>query len=252
VSKTITCKNCNNNYQGYFCNICGQSSHTNKINLNYVRHEIQHSIFAFDGGIFYTIKELFKRPGISIREFIEGKRVRHFKPVTYVIVLSIIYSFLEHKINKNPFIEDALLGIVEGLKYGRDINNEKLNVFEWLIHNYAYTALLLIPTFSLASFISFKKSKFNYLEHLVLNTFLFGQITIIFILTIPLSIIFKNNPNTEIIRIIFSIIFTLWAYYQFFNKQSKFARIFNSILTYVLFLFFKLIILFVLIGIVIS
>jgi len=196
------CKNCNNNFKGNFCNSCGQDSHTHKINFHYVIHEIQHSIFHVDGGIFYTIKELFKRPGNSIREYINGKRVKHFKPITYVIILSIIYSFLEHKINKNPFIEDGLRGILEGIKKGRDFSDRDFKIFEWLIHNYSYSALLLIPIFSLASFLSFKKSNFNYFEHLVLNTFLFGQITLIFILTIPLSIVFPNNPSIEILRLV--------------------------------------------------
>ncbi|MGV0754726.1 DUF3667 domain-containing protein [Empedobacter brevis] len=240
------CKNCNNNFNGNFCNFCGQSSHIHKINFHFVIHEIQHSIFHVDGGIFYTIKELFKRPGNSIREYIDGKRVKHFKPVTYVIILSIIYLFLEHTINKNPFIEDGLLGIVDGIKNGRNINEESFKIFEWLIHNYAYTALLLIPFFSLSSFISFRKSKFNYFEHLLLNTFLFGQVTLIFLLTIPLSLLFPNNSKTEIIRVVFSIIFTFWAYFQFFNNLNKFSRILNTVLTYLIFIFLTTLILIIL------
>lgn len=243
------CKNCNNNFKGNFCNSCGQDSHTHKINFHYVIHEIQHSIFHVDGGIFYTIKELFKRPGNSIREYINGKRVKHFKPITYVIILSIIYSFLEHKINKNPFIEDGLRGILEGIKKGRDFSDRDFKIFEWLIHNYSYSALLLIPIFSLASFLSFKKSNFNYFEHLVLNTFLFGQITLIFILTIPLSIVFPNNPSIEILRLVFSLLFTFWAYFGFFNNLKKFSRIINTFLTYSIFTILTIIILIILVGI---
>lgn len=246
---TNSCKNCNNNYNGNFCNICGQSSHTQKINFQYVLHEIQHSILHVDSGIFYTIKELFLRPGNSIREFIEGKRIKHFKPAAFVIILSLIYSFLEHKIDKITFIEDGLLGIVEGANYDDNHNDKEYKIFEWFIHHYSYTVLFLIPVFSLASFLAFKKSKYNYFEHLVLNNFLFGQITLIFILTIPLSLIFSNNYNVEIIRIVLAVIFAFWAYFQFFNSIRKFARILNTVLTYTIFIFFTAILTFILVGI---
>ncbi|QOG00887.1 DUF3667 domain-containing protein [Flavobacterium sp. MDT1-60] len=37
---------------------------------------------------------MFTRPGHSIREFIEGKRVKHFKPLWLVAVLGALYGFL--------------------------------------------------------------------------------------------------------------------------------------------------------------
>ena len=234
------CKNCGKNFTGNYCNFCGQSSDTHKINFHYVIHEIQHSIFHFDGGIFYTMKELIKRPGNSIREFIEGKRVNHFKPVTYVIILSIIHSFLEHSGKRKPFIEDFLLGVLQSIKQNGKVlkSNGNFSILEWLIHHYAYTALLLIPIFSLAALISFRKSKFNYFEHLVLNAYTFGQITLIFILSFPLSYLFKHDENFEYFKILLSVAYTFWVFYHFFNDLKKNYRIINTIMTYCLFLIF--------------
>lgn len=234
-----TCKNCSNTYEGNFCNLCGQSSDVHKINFHYVTHEIQHSILHVDGGIFYTIKQLFQRPGNSIREFIEGKRVKHFKPITFVIILSIIHSFLEHSVQRKPFIEDFLLGASEPIK------NPLLG---WLIQHYSYTALLLIPIFSFASYLSFRKSKFNYFEHLVLNTYTFGQITVIFILTFPISYFFPQNSFFEIIRILLAIVFTFYTYFQFFNNLKRGSRIINTLITYSLFAFFAAIITIILVA----
>lgn len=247
ANKNNSCKNCSNIYEGNFCNLCGQTSNTHRINFHYIIHEIQHSVFHVDGGIFYTIKELFLRPGISIREFINGKRVKHFKPVTFVIIISIIYAYLEHKTDKNPFIEELLLGILEGMK-GDNVAQRKLNIFDWLIHHYSYTALFLIPVFSLASFLVFKSSKYNYFEHLVLNTFLFGQITVIFLLTI----FFPDNSLGEIIRIAFVILYTFWAYNQFFANLSFFSKIMKTVATYIIFTTSLFIILFILMGIIFS
>lgn len=241
------CKNCSNNFSGNFCNTCGQKKETHKINFHFILHEIQHSLFHIDGGILYTIKELGRRPGKTIRNFIDGKRVNHFKPVTFVIILSIVYYFLEHTINREPFIESALNGMVDAIRDNEKTSEKKLQIFEWLIHNYSYTALLLIPVFSLSSWVAFKKSTYNYFEHLTLNTFLFGQFTFIFVVTLPLSVIFPNNATVDLLRVFFSIIFIFWAYHQFFDSTTKISRIANTILTYILFIVFTLIILSILI-----
>ncbi len=81
---TTKCKNCNHDLKGNFCNNCGQTKETHEINFKSILHEIQHSIFHIDKGILYTTKELFIRPGLTIREYLHGKRVKHFKPFAYI------------------------------------------------------------------------------------------------------------------------------------------------------------------------
>ena len=39
----------------------------------------------------YSGKQLFTRPGHAIREFIEGKRIKHLKPISLVIVLALVF-----------------------------------------------------------------------------------------------------------------------------------------------------------------
>ena len=90
----IICKNCGHIYSGQFCNNCGQPSDTHKLNLHFIWHDLQHAFLHFDKGVLFTAKELFTRPGNSIREFIEGKRVKHFKPISLVIILATLYGVL--------------------------------------------------------------------------------------------------------------------------------------------------------------
>ena len=96
----ITCKNCNQNFKGHFCNNCGQTADTHKMNFHSLWHDIQHGLFHFDNGVLYTAKQLFTRPGNSIREYIDGKRVRHFKPISLVILLATVYGFLYHTLSQ--------------------------------------------------------------------------------------------------------------------------------------------------------
>lgn len=72
-------------------------------------HDIQHGLFHFDQGIFYTAKQLFIRPGHSIREFIEGKRVEHFKPLSLVIILATAYGIIENFDESGNLVDSASL-----------------------------------------------------------------------------------------------------------------------------------------------
>jgi Protein of unknown function (DUF3667) len=83
-----------------------------------------------DKGILFTTKELFTRPGHSIREFLDGKRVRHFKPISMVIILAGIYGFLSHNFHIN-----ILASNYEITGSGKDFNAIKeaiRKISEWL------------------------------------------------------------------------------------------------------------------------
>jgi len=159
---TINCKNCKQNFKGKFCNNCGQSAETHDINTHFLWHDIQHGLLHFDNGIFYTIKQLFTRPGYSIKEFIEGQRVKHFKPVSLVIVLAGIYGFVIHYFN----IADLIVVKMDDTS-GKVIDSEK--VVNWISSHYAFTTLLLLPITSLATYLAFKKEKYNYIQHFVIR-----------------------------------------------------------------------------------
>ena len=119
----VTCKNCDQTYSGHFCNNCGQPADTHKLNLHFIMHDIQHAFFHFDKGVLFTAKELFTRPGDSIREFIEGKRVKHFKPISLVIILATLYGVLRHLFHFSVLDKKAVSEI-QGVEY------ESLN--EWI------------------------------------------------------------------------------------------------------------------------
>ena len=77
----MNCKNCDKIVDGNFCAHCGQNIKVDKLNLPNFLTEVSDSVFQLNGGLFYTIKELFVRPGHTIREFLIGRRKGHFKPI---------------------------------------------------------------------------------------------------------------------------------------------------------------------------
>ena len=140
----MTCKNCDNEVIGNFCAHCGQNIKVGKLNIPNFLTEISDDVFQLNRGLLYSIKELFIRPGHTIREYIEGKRKEHFKPIAFVLIMSTVYFLVSKISDRSTFITDLILGFSGGSVEGGLSINSFLN---WLSDNYAYTALLLLPFF---------------------------------------------------------------------------------------------------------
>ena len=229
------CLNCNAPITHKFCSHCGQSNATHKINGHFLWHEIQHGVFHVDKGILFTAKELFTRPGKSIREFLNGKRVNHFKPLSFVLVLAGIYGIITiyFKIN-------ILANNIEINGSGEEYEKLKSSVNEmsdWISHHYALFALLQIPIFTIGTFIAFKKMGENIFEHLVINTFLTGQRLILHIVAFPFYYIFNQ---TEQLRTVarytdgLGYILMIWSLMQLFSGVSRGRRFIRIILSFII------------------
>ena len=224
-------------------NICGQPADTHKLNLHFILHDIQHAFFHFDKGVLFTAKELFTRPGDSIREFIEGKRVKHFKPISLVIILATLYGVLRHLFHFS-ILEKKAVSEIQGVEY------ESLN--EWISHHYYWIILLSIPMFSVASYIVFRKQGYNFIEHFVLNAYMASQRLILRIAIFPITKYYTESSYNKLfidILMLMDIFLIFWTYITFFNNLSKIKVFLYSIYSYVLFLviFFILLIMSVLI-----
>lgn len=229
---TTTCKNCGQHFKGHFCSNCGQAAKTHEINLHFFWHDIQHGFFHFDNGIFYTARQLFSRPGHTIREFIQGKRVRHFKPISLVILLATIYGLLSHTFHINVVTDIKISGLGNA-----DINMEQIK--EWMDTHYAWVTLIMLPFYSLGSFIAFRKQRYNFMEHLVLNAFLAGQRLILHIAVFPIIYFLNNSSNSESFNNFLSFadyILIFWAYSQFFNNLSKIKVFWRTLYMYIIFI----------------
>lgn len=233
---TTTCKNCNHNFDGNFCNNCGQTASTHEINFTSILHEIQHGIFHIDKGILYTSKELFKRPGHTIREYLSGKRVKHFKPFAYIFILSTIYALLTKASHKSNFLNDILLGVNDGAsENSKDSLGLLGEILNWMANHYAYATLIIIPVISFSSYLCFLKTKMNYFQHLILNSFVAGQRTIAFLILVPFVYFVKDkelNDTIDTIKLFLGIYLTFWTYYQFFDTTKPLKRILLTVLTY--------------------
>ena len=236
----ITCKNCKKTFKGHYCNNCGQPADTHRINAHFLWHDIQHGLLHFDNGIPYSVKQLFTRPGHSIREFIEGKRIRHFKPLSLVAVLGALYGFLYHYFHINLFQASTDLEI--------DFNDYN----EWMATHFAWVTIATIPIYTIGTYIVFRKQGYNFVELFVLNTFKAAQRLFVQILTFPFLIYLNNTHHAErfsSITYTIGLVLIFWTNIQFFNNMSKARAFFLTILSHIIFLICFLILFFIVLAI---
>jgi Protein of unknown function (DUF3667) len=247
------CKNCSNKIKINFCSNCGQSKETHRLDWHYLLHEIQHGIFHFDKGFFHTVLQLFKRPGHTIREYLEGKRVKLFKPFAFCLLICTIFYIISDYSNTPTFLDDFLKGLNSGTHNHDTINDDNalLRTVNWLKSHYAYSSILLLPIISLASFIAFNKRGYNYIEHLIINAFLTGQRHILSIILLPITNTHNDSKTflgeiLENLHLICGMLLTFWMFVQFFKNKTVFSTIIWTIFHYILLVFLVIIVVFTL------
>jgi len=125
--------------------------------------------------------------------------------------------------------------MIEGVKASVSDKNKTsgLEVLNWLSKNQTYVILSLVPLFSLASYLAFVKSKYNYFEHLVVNFYITGQQMIIYFI---LSFLFFKENYFQITPVVVGVIYNFWTFNQFFEKKKIFNKILLVVLTYFIFI----------------
>lgn len=229
----IICKNCNHHFEGMFCNNCGQSADTHRLDYKFLFKNLRKNFLKyFHGGIFYSAMQLFKRPGHTIRDYIEGKRVKHFEPIALLITLATLYGVLYHMFGINLFVD------VSNNSSAAQTSNMNL-INNWFSGNYSLATLLSVPIYAIASFSIFYKQKYNFIEHVYLNTFLGSQRILLHLLIFPLFVIYNGTLKLKFVMdvsIFLDVILLVWSYAQFFNKLTKGKAIFLTILSYAIFI----------------
>jgi hypothetical protein len=207
-----------------------------RIDLDSVVRDFTEDIIQLDKGFLFTIREMFVHPGATLLDYLSGKRKRHVKPFTYLIVLSTLYYLVTLAIGQSTWIDDLISGWMTGaIEKSRDA--EVSPMVNWFAKNYAYLTLFLVPVFSLGSYLSFRGFGRNYFEHIVANSFITGHQAIIYSLFALISSVF-NSEFIEMLPFLTAIAYTFWVYWQWFSNGSRVMNILRSALTYMLHIVF--------------
>ncbi|MCU0393395.1 MAG: DUF3667 domain-containing protein [Thermoflexibacter sp.] len=221
------CLNCQQPLEQNFCPHCGQKATTHRYSLKqFFVQDFTRAVLNLEKGFFYTMKELFTRPGHSIREYVMGKRAKHFNFFTFIILIITIGHLIAEYFNFSMIDVAYYSDDKESLTVLEKVSKESPKLFK----------LAQIPFFAIFSFLIFKKGKQNFTEHLVLNSYKISAELVILIICSMLTIFYKNTPEIDYIFRAISLILLIYStcfYYQYFSPfgYSKVGLFFRSLVT---------------------
>jgi hypothetical protein len=209
MSEHSNCLNCGKHVNNKFCDECGQSVATHRFSLKHVfSHDLIHGLFHFDKGFFYTAKELLTRPGHSIREYIDGKRVKHYNYIAFLLLLTAIYVFFLTSANDN---------------FVHSMHIENAAVFNNIMQKYSKVSYLIaIPLSAVMTLLCFPRAHQNFAEHLVMNTYKSGGTLLINVVFSLFTHIVSNGTQAGIVLALIGampFIYSFWFYGQYFKQD---------------------------------
>lgn len=212
------CTNCKEVITSNFCGHCGQKSYT-RLDRSYVIDELKEILIYANKGFMYSVLKVAQNPGKTAKEFIEGKRVNHYKPILLVFVLSGISALISFQILNTQ----DLLAIYFTSK--KIYSPFMADVFSSIAAYNSFIMLSLIPIFALLTKIVFRKSGNNYYEHLVMNAYILAFITILnIVIFYPTVYLFKEKPAVVHQLFVFSLstspFVLVWFFKQFYPEYS--------------------------------
>ena len=92
--KTTKCLNCGTEFERNFCPECGQRADTRRFTMRFILENLIAAFTSKDGGIWFTLKNLFTRPGEMIVEILNGKRRSYFSPFPMLFFMLTVYILL--------------------------------------------------------------------------------------------------------------------------------------------------------------
>ena len=157
VTNRIKCLNCNTEFEGKFCPECGQSAETDRFTLRFIWDNLLAAVLGRDGGIGYTFKNLFSRPGKMIVEILNGKRRKYLSPfptlflalTLYVLIFTAtgskniaVSSDITIEVSEDPIANDRVVQMVYKL-----ISDG----YHFYLNHYTLCYMLTLPLFIIAA-----------------------------------------------------------------------------------------------------
>ncbi len=202
------CLNCEAVVPGHFCGHCGQEAHTHRFTLGHVLHEIPHTILHVDKGLFYTSKEMMLRPAATLRNYLAGQRIRHFKPLAYVLLIAGLSSFIYAVLHLHTYNPNEPSMGPAGREMQEHISAGSGKYMSWFMAG-------SLPLTALITWGLLRRVRFNYAECLIINAYIIGTGTLV---TMPFYIPYYLYDGTaqmgrvSLCSMVVMFAYQTWAY----------------------------------------
>ncbi len=240
--KTIRCLNCGKEFKGDFCPKCGQDANTGRFTLRFIWENLITAVFGSYGGIWFTIKNMFTRPGKMMVEILDGKRRKYFSPFPMLLLVLTIFILVYSFTGSRDYVQKAET-IVEVSKDSDDqvkyvAKKTISDALQFYNDNYTLCYLLTLPLLAIAARACFgrqNKKRYNWAEYIILLVYA-SVFVILYRILMSLAYLVSLDVSHKMIRMLPLII--ILAITACFGKAMGFGigkTFLRSVLTFALY-----------------
>ncbi len=219
----ISCKNCSNEFEGKYCNICGEKVlDSNERTIRYLFGQVINGFTFVDNKFLKSFWYFFFKPGFLANEFVNGVRKKYSSPLSFFFVANLIYFLYVPFDGLNSTLWSQMnfqyySGVVTNL-VNEKVENNNLELSQYTIEYNQQstkiaklTLILLVPIFSVFVLMINFHHKRLYVDHLVYTLYFISVVIFIMMLTSLLFYLmdsftsFKLFGKSEFLSIIFQI-----------------------------------------------
>ena len=218
-----TCLNCQSELSNdtNYCPNCGARQSKGKLNTREVFTELFDVILIWNKDFFKTFFQLLIYPHRVITFYVKGGRNRYLNPLLYLLFCYFLYLLIASLIKKDLFFIDAMKGAVAG--WNSVDETDALNM-DSVIALKRYSKILyfiMLPILAFLSSVFFRSNKLNFAEHLIINAYILGEITLLGTVGFALSYL----PDKSIgLSVVFSISCLYMFFCQYQIYKNKFLK----------------------------
>ncbi len=222
--------------------------------MRFIFENLLAAFLSKDGGIWFTLKNLFTRPGAMVVEILNGKRRRYFSPFSmlicsltlYVIILSLSGSHQEYREFENKIQKAEETYVIESENTINDRDTE-INVttkktlskilgkaVSFYNNHYTLLYMLTLPLFVFAARICFGKAnrkRYNRAEYVVAIVY---ALVIVVLYRCIVSLVYLASPDFSSKMGNWMPLVIATAFTVCFNKMMSFSiakTVWRSVLT---------------------
>lgn len=240
------CINCSQPVSGNFCSNCGQKSNVKRYTLRFILENLLSSIFNLDKGFWLTIKHLTTSPSQVIKTYLSGNTIRYFNPFKLFLFSSFVYTFIIIQFN---IFDQSIEQIKSYGLYTKDAEDSQLLMLEYIKKYMSLINLINIPFYSLSTYLLFRKYKYNFTEHMIINTYTISLYTVynipvaLFMLVVPESAGIISSLGVVLLAIISAFIMR-----SFYKIHLLEAIAYSIVVSFFSALFIVILIAFLMVG----
>lgn len=204
----MICKNCGTEFEGNYCNQCGQKATVGRLTWKSVWDNLLHGIFHVDNTFVKTTRMLIVHPDRLLSDYFEGRRKGYMAPIPLLAVWCVILLFFGH---------------IKGLP-GSISTLETSAMHNWIVEHYTLLTIATVPFMVLAVKIAFRKAgsaRYNWVEYLLGCCYLSVLYILLSLMLIPVGWVLDASyyQAYQWGSMVLCLIPTYWAAYSLFPDK---------------------------------